>query len=98
MRRLALTVVTLAGVVVAVFFMTHILPGNPAVLRAGPLANEELIARYEQEMGLDQPLYVQFADYARALVRMAISAKAGARTSPCAKNSPNGCPPLSNWR
>ncbi len=68
-RRLALTVVTLAGIVVTVFFMTHILPGNPAVLRAGPLANEELVARYEKEMGLDQPLYVQFADYARALVR-----------------------------
>ncbi len=67
-RRLALSVVTLAGVIVAVFFMTHILPGNPAVLRAGPLANEELIAQYEKEMGLDQPLYVQFADYARALV------------------------------
>ena len=68
-RRLALTVVTLAGVVVTVFFMTHILPGNPAALRAGPLANEELIARYEHEMGLDQPLYVQFADYAGALLR-----------------------------
>jgi peptide/nickel transport system permease protein len=67
-RRLALTVVTLAGVVVVVFFMTHILPGNPAVLRAGPLLNQELIARYEKEMGLDQPLYKQFADYAGALL------------------------------
>ena len=67
-RRLALTVVTLVGVIVSVFFMTHILPGNPAVLRAGPLANEELIARYEKEMGLAQPLYTQFADYARALL------------------------------
>jgi peptide/nickel transport system permease protein len=69
LRRLALTVVTLAGVVVAVFFVTHILPGNPAALRAGPLANEALIARYEREMGLDQPLSAQFADYATALVR-----------------------------
>jgi peptide/nickel transport system permease protein len=67
-RRLALTVVTLVGVVVAVFFMTHILPGNPALLRAGPLANEELVARYEKEMGLDQPLTAQFADYAQALL------------------------------
>jgi ABC-type dipeptide/oligopeptide/nickel transport system permease component len=67
-RRLALTVVTLAGVVVTVFFMTHILPGNPAVLRAGPLRNQDLIAKYEKEMGLDQPLYQQFADYAGALL------------------------------
>ena len=67
-RRLALTVVTLAGVVVVVFFVTHILPGNPAAVRAGPLASEELIARYERELGLDRPLYVQFADYFGALL------------------------------
>ena len=60
---------TLVGVVVAVFIMTHILPANPALLRAGPLATEEIIAQYEREMGLDQPLYVQFASYARELAR-----------------------------
>ena len=69
LRRLALAAVTLVGVVVAVFIMTHLLPSDPAALRAGPLASEELIAQYRREMGLDQPLYVQFADYARDLVR-----------------------------
>ncbi|OGO48911.1 MAG: peptide ABC transporter permease [Chloroflexi bacterium RBG_16_63_12] len=69
MRRLALAAVTLVGVVVAVFIMTHLLPSDPAALRAGPLASEELIAQYRREMGLDQPLYVQFADYARDLLR-----------------------------
>lgn len=69
LRRLALTALTLAGVVVVVFFMTHILPGNPAVLRAGPLASEESIARFEKEMGLDRPLTAQFASYARGLLR-----------------------------
>lgn len=69
LRRLALAAVTLVGVVVAVFIMTHLLPSDPAALRAGPLASEELIAQYRREMGLDQPLYVQFVDYARDLVR-----------------------------
>ena len=69
LRRLALAAVTLVGVVVAVFIMTHLLPSDPAALRAGPLASEELIAQYRREMGLDQPLYVQFADYARDLLR-----------------------------
>ena len=69
LRRLALAAVTLVGVVVAVFIMTHLLPSDPAALRAGPLASEELIAQYRREMGLDQPLYVQFADYTRDLVR-----------------------------
>ena len=56
---------TLAGVVVFVFLLTHILPSNPAALRAGPLADAELIHKYEREMGLDQPIYVQFARYAQ---------------------------------
>ncbi|MGD2050562.1 MAG: ABC transporter permease, partial [Chloroflexota bacterium] len=54
-RRLLLATVTLVGVVVVVFILTNILPGNPAALRAGPLASEELIAQYEVEMGLDRP-------------------------------------------
>lgn len=67
LRRLTLAVIALAGVVVVVFLMTHILPSDPAALRAGPLANEELIAQYRHKMGLDQPLYVQFANYVRLL-------------------------------
>jgi peptide/nickel transport system permease protein len=61
--------ITLAGVVIVVFILTHILPGNPAALRAGPLADEALIARYEAEMGLDRPLYVQFINYTRLLLQ-----------------------------
>jgi peptide/nickel transport system permease protein len=68
-RRLVLAAITLAGVVVAVFLLTHVLPSNPAALRAGPLASEALIAQLESEMGLDQPLWVQFASYARLLAR-----------------------------
>ncbi|NIM95333.1 MAG: ABC transporter permease subunit [Anaerolineales bacterium] len=69
LRRLVLTVITLFGVVIAVFIMTHILPSDPAALRAGPLASEELIEQYQQEMGLDKPLYVQFFNYATLLMQ-----------------------------
>jgi len=65
LRRIGLAVVTLAGVVVFVFLLTHILPSNPAALRAGPLADAALIQKYEREMGLDQPIYVQFFRYAQ---------------------------------
>jgi peptide/nickel transport system permease protein len=68
LRRIGLAVVTLAGVVVFVFMLTHILPSNPAALRAGPLADAALIHKYQQEMGLDQPLYVQFARYAKEIL------------------------------
>lgn len=69
LRRLALAIVTLIGVVIAVFILTRILPSDPAALRAGPLATEELIAQYRSEMGLDRPLSVQFAAYAALLSR-----------------------------
>ncbi|HMK08956.1 MAG TPA: ABC transporter permease [Anaerolineales bacterium] len=67
-RRTGLAVITLIGVVIFVFLLTHVLPSNPAALRAGPLADAELIHQYEQQMGLDQPIYVQFYRYARELL------------------------------
>lgn len=68
-RRIGLAAITLTGVTIVVFILTHILPSNPASLRAGPLADEELIAQYEKLMGLDKPLYVQFWNYVRELAR-----------------------------
>jgi peptide/nickel transport system permease protein len=68
LRRIGLAVITLAGVAVFVFLLTHILPSNPAALRAGPLADAALIHKYEVEMGLDQPIYVQFGRYAQELL------------------------------
>ena len=68
LRRIGLAIITLAGVAVFVFLLTHILPSNPAALRAGPLADAELIHKYEREMGLDQPIYVQFGRYAQELL------------------------------
>jgi peptide/nickel transport system permease protein len=62
-RRLILSLLTLFGVVVAVFVLTHILPGNPAEYRAGAFAPEEAVKEIEIQMGLDKPLPVQFATY-----------------------------------
>ncbi len=69
LRRIGLAIITLGGVVVFVFLLTRILPSNPAALRAGPLADAELIQQYERQMGLDQPIYVQFARYARDILK-----------------------------
>ena len=67
--RLALAVLTLCGVIVAVFLLTRILPGNPAVVRLGPYASPELLASMEKQMGLDKPLAAQFTRYIAALAR-----------------------------
>ena len=68
-RRLALVVPTLFGVTMVSFVLTYILPGNPALVQAGPLATPEYIAEMEPEMGLDQPAWVQYWRYIRASAR-----------------------------
>jgi len=69
LRRLLLAFVTLCGVVVVVFFITRILPGDPAAVRLGPYAKPELKAALQKEMGLDQPLPIQFINYVGKLTR-----------------------------
>lgn len=68
-RRLGLAVITLFGVVLAVFLLTRVLPGNPAYVKAGPYAKPEQVKRIEREMGLDEPIPVQFWNYFTDLLR-----------------------------
>src|SRR2546421_12843493 len=62
-KRLGLAVITLLGVIVAVFIMTRILPGDPAVVMAGNNATPEVLQALRQEVGLDRPLPVQLGSY-----------------------------------
>ncbi len=65
-RRLLLIIPTLIGVAVAVFFLIRVMPGDVVVvkLRAdGANVSDETIQLERQRLGLDKPLYVQFADY-----------------------------------
>lgn len=67
--RLLLVVPTLFGVTVVTFVLTYILPGNPALVKAGPLATPAHIAEMERRMGLDQPMVVQYWRYLRGVLR-----------------------------
>jgi peptide/nickel transport system permease protein len=72
-RRLLLVVPTLIGVAVAVFFLIRVMPGDVVVvkLRAdGAAVSEETIQAERKRLGLDKPLYVQFADYMLGLPRL----------------------------
>jgi peptide/nickel transport system permease protein len=62
-RRLGLAVLTLAGIVVVVFMVTHILPGNPALVQAGGYANAHTLQEIEQQMGLNRSAAAQFGSY-----------------------------------
>jgi len=50
----------LLGTSVLVFFMIHMIPGDPALLIAGLEAGPEVVEQMRRELGLDQPLYKQY--------------------------------------
>lgn len=68
LRRLGRMAVALALVVVATFAVIHLVPGDPVRAVLGPSAPAELADRLRAELGLDQPLHVQFLDYVGGLV------------------------------
>lgn len=67
--RALLIVPTLAGVTLVTFALTYLLPGNPALVKAGPLATPEHIKEMERRMGLDRPVPVQYGRYLSGLLR-----------------------------
>jgi ABC-type dipeptide/oligopeptide/nickel transport system permease component len=68
-RRLLLVVPTLFGVSLISFLLTVMLPGNPAMVKAGPFATPEYLHEVERQMGLDQPIPVQYERYVTGLLR-----------------------------
>ena len=68
-RRLAQSVVILLGVTVITFALLYALPADPARMIAGRSATADTVARIRSELGLDQPLPVQYARYLARLVR-----------------------------
>jgi peptide/nickel transport system permease protein len=72
-RRLFLVIPTLIGVAIAVFFLIRVMPGDVVVvkLRAdGAAVSQETIEAERKRLGLDKPLYQQFADYMIGLTRL----------------------------
>ncbi|MDA8478141.1 glutathione ABC transporter permease GsiC [Citrobacter sp. Awk 4] len=63
LKRLLGLIPTLLIVAVLVFLFVHLLPGDPARLIAGPEADAQVIELVRQQLGLDQPLHVQFWHY-----------------------------------
>ena len=62
-KRLLGLIPTLLIVAVLVFLFVHLLPGDPARLVAGPEADATVIELVRKQLGLDQPLYMQFLHY-----------------------------------
>jgi ABC-type dipeptide/oligopeptide/nickel transport system permease component len=63
LRRVAAMIPTLLGVIVIIFLITRVLPGDPARTIAGENAAPSVVAKLRVQMGLDKPLWQQFVDY-----------------------------------
>src|ERR1700751_3330836 len=68
-RRLGMALPVLLGVSFIVFMMMHLAPGDPAEAMLGPLRTEETLAKVRRELGLDQPLPVQYLSWVSHAVR-----------------------------
>jgi len=68
LNRIAMAVPTLAIVAVVVFTLMRALPGDPAQLMLGDIENPEALARLRREMGLDQPVVMQFLVWLERMV------------------------------
>src|SRR5204862_3329491 len=58
----------LFGLLCLTFAISHVMPGDPARLAAGPDANESMVETLRAKYGLDRPLGVQFVRYLGGVV------------------------------
>ena len=68
-RRLMMLVSVLLGVVTLVFFLIHMIPGDPVDIMLGENALAADKEAMRRDLGLDQPLHLQYLNYLSGVVR-----------------------------
>ena len=69
LKRIALTLPTFAALMFLTFMAIRLVPGDPVEVRVGERGiSPERLAFFRHELGLDQPLWKQFTDYAWKLL------------------------------
>lgn len=69
LAKLLLTIPLLLGVTFALFAIGQITPGDPVLIMLGERALPEEAARLREQLGLDQPWYVQYVQFVGNLLR-----------------------------
>lgn len=59
-RRVLISIPSIFGVILIVFLMVRLAPGDPALLLAGEFATEATVERIRERFGLDRPTHEQF--------------------------------------
>jgi peptide/nickel transport system permease protein len=68
-RRLIGIFFVLIGVSIITFFLSHVVPGDPAAAALGDRAREEQLQAFRKEHGLDRPVVEQYFLYMRDLLQ-----------------------------
>jgi len=70
LSRLGSALLVIAGVSLAVFLLIHLVPGDPVEVMLGDSARPADRAELRHQLGLDQPLPTQLADWFGGLLRL----------------------------
>jgi len=71
-KRLGYGFLVLLGVIVVVFFLFHALPGDPVAMMAGQRTDISTRESITKELGLDEPMHMQFLKYINDLSPISI--------------------------
>ncbi|WP_186670482.1 nickel ABC transporter permease [Sporosarcina sp. BP05] len=63
LKRLAQVVPVIFGVTLVVFLIMQMVPGDPAIIMAGEGASTETVEQLREDLGLNEPLHVQYFSY-----------------------------------
>jgi len=58
------------GITLILFFMLRLIPGDPASVMLGERATDAAVERINHELGLDQPIYIQYGYFLRDLATL----------------------------
>lgn len=68
-NRLTQAVLILLGVTVVTFALSFLIPADPVRMIAGRSATAETVEAIRQQLGLDQPIYIQYWNYLTGLLQ-----------------------------
>lgn len=69
-KRILLLVFLLCAVSTMIFFLIHLIPGDPATIILGEGANIEDVQRTRRDLNLDKPLIDQYIDFNKNLLNL----------------------------
>ena len=68
-KRLAIGLPTLFGLIVIIFFLLRVIPTDPIVAFAGQASTPDQVKELRERYGFDRPICIQFLNYLKKLSR-----------------------------